>query len=623
MNPNRPDLAAESPHAAYDRSLQQQLDGRSVQLRWHKLFGYAKLALGLMAAFIMIRFVHELHGIWPLPIVIAAFIVLAIIHDRVLKRIQRIDILVNFYERGLARIEDRWAGTGESGDRFIDPNHPYSRDLDILGKGSLFEFLCTMRTRAGEETLARWLLTPAQREEIRTRQSAAQELQSRREFRERLLTAGNRLRFNLHPDKLIAWGERNWSFGSPGISAMAAVLGSLWVASFVYGISRSNYYPLLLSSFLNLIVRATFKKRLEESVAAVEDVNADLDLFAEILEIIEQENFSCEKLIQLRSALYVDGVSPSTAAKKLNRIIHYLLQGENLAVRWILSFIFWNVQFAMMAEFWRKKYGNRIRVWFAILGEMEALAALSCYAFEHPSDTWPEIVDGPARFEAEAFAHPLLPEKSAIRNDLMLGDGLQLIVLSGPNMSGKSTFVRGIGVNAVLAQCGAPVRAKRFRMSSITIGASICVLDSLAGGVSRFYAEIRRLKLISDLSQGAAPLLFLLDELLSGTNSHDRLEGTRLVVQSLLSHGAIGLITTHDLALAEIPNEMNRIAKNCHFEDHLEDGKLVFDFVLKPGVVQTSNALKLMESIGLVVDHASSRGTPAGNATKAESQKQR
>src|SRR5262249_43321573 len=158
----------------------------------------------------------------------------------------------------------------------------------------------------------------------------------------------------------------------------------------------------------------------------------------------------------------------------------------------------------------------------------------SCYAYEHPQDTWPQMTDGPAFFEAEQLAHPLLPEESAVRNDLALGSNLQLIVLSGPNMSGKSTFVRGIGVNVVLAQSGAPVRARRMQISSLAIGASICVLDSLLGGVSRFYAEIRQLKLVSDLADGPIPLLFLLDELLSGTNSHDRLLGTKFIVQSLV-----------------------------------------------------------------------------------------
>lgn len=231
---------------------------------------------------------------------------------------------------------------------------------------------------------------------------------------------------------------------------------------------------------------------------------------------------------------------------------------------------------------------------------MEVLAALSGYAYEHPGDAWPEIGDEAPCFEAESFAHPLLPESRAVRNDLKLGDGLQLIVLSGPNMSGKSTFIRGIGVSAVLAHCGAPVRAKRLRMSRLAVGASICILDSLQVGVSRFCAEIKRLKLISDLTQEPIPVLFLLNELLSGTNSHDRLLGTQMLVDDLVQRGAMGMVTTHDLALARIPENMNGSAQNCHFEDHLENGQLVFDFKLKAGVVQTSNALRLMQSIGLV-----------------------
>jgi MutS domain V len=607
MSSNQLDPDAESPRAAYERSLQEKQAELSVQQRRDRALGFAKLAVGLVAVFLVVRFVHELHGIWPLVIVLAAFVVLIVVHERVLKRVQRIKVLINFYERGVARLEGRWAGTGETGERFIDPTHPYARDLDILGRGSLFELLCTLRTRAGEETLAQWLLTPAEPEEICARQSVAQELRNRNEFRERLFTAGNRVRLGVHPERLIPWGEGEWSFGSRWLSVLLAILAVLWVVSVVYGLLRNNYYPLLLSSLVNWIVRSQVRKRMTDSVFAVEDVTADLDLLAEVLEMLEREHFESEKLVALQSALSVDGVSPSAAVEKLDRIVHNLLQRENLAVRWFIGFIFYTEQVAMMAESWRKKFGRRVRAWLEIVGEMEALAALACYAFEHPNDAWPEIIDGPARFEAEAFAHPLLPEKDAIRNDLMLGTALQLIILSGPNMSGKSTFIRGIGVNAVLAQCGGPVRAKRIRMSPLAVGASICILDSLSGGVSRFYAEIKRLKLISDLAHGSRPLLFLLDELLSGTNSHDRLEGTKFVVQSLVSQGAIGLVTTHDLALAEIPANMNGIAGNYHFEDRLENEKLVFDFVLKPGVVQTSNALKLMESIGLVAERPPSR----------------
>jgi DNA mismatch repair ATPase MutS len=192
----------------------------------------------------------------------------------------------------------------------------------------------------------------------------------------------------------------------------------------------------------------------------------------------------------------------------------------------------------------------------------------------------------------------------AVPNDIKLGDGLQLLILSGPNMAGKSTFIRSVGINAVLAQAGAPVRATRLRLSPLTVTASICVLDSLSGGVSRFYAEIHRVKLISDLTEGPVPVLFLLDELLSGTNSHDRLAGSEFIVRSLMERNAIGIVSTHDLALAKIPEEMPGRAANCHFEDRFKGGELIFDYKLKPGVVKTSNALELMRSIGLGVDGA-------------------
>jgi DNA mismatch repair ATPase MutS len=210
------------------------------------------------------------------------------------------------------------------------------------------------------------------------------------------------------------------------------------------------------------------------------------------------------------------------------------------------------------------------------------------------------MVEGNVQFEAAGLAHPLLPAAKVVRNDLVLGDGLQLIVLSGPNMAGKSTFIRSLGVTAVLAQCGAPVRARGLRMTPMAVAASICVLDSLKGGISRFYAEIQRIKQIADLAKGDIPVLFLLDELLSGTNSRDRLAGTRLIVESLMEHGAVGIVSTHDLALTEIPEEMGARAKNFHFEDQLVDGRLFFDYTLKPGVVQSSNALELMRVIGLV-----------------------
>jgi DNA mismatch repair ATPase MutS len=242
-----------------------------------------------------------------------------------------------------------------------------------------------------------------------------------------------------------------------------------------------------------------------------------------------------------------------------------------------------------------------VRRWLATVGEFEALLSLGGYAYEHPADVFPEFAEASPWFEAEGLAHPLLSDRDAVRNDVCLGSDLRVLIISGPNMAGKSTFVRAVGINAVLAQCGAAVRARRLCLSPLAVGASICVLDSLHGGISRFYAEIRRLKQIVDLTQGPLAAVFLLDEFLQGTNSFDRRLGAEAMVHGLVERGAIGLVTTHDLALAEIAKGLGRRAANAHFEDRLEDGRLLFDYRLQPGTVKTSNALDLMRSIGLDV----------------------
>jgi DNA mismatch repair ATPase MutS len=265
---------------------------------------------------------------------------------------------------------------------------------------------------------------------------------------------------------------------------------------------------------------------------------------------------------------------------------------------------FWSAELVFLAERWQRRFGPELRNWIAAVGSLEALASLSALTFEHPDYAFPQFADSGAIFDATGLAHPLIPAATAVENDVRLDGSQQFMILSGPNMAGKSTFIRSIGVNAVLAQCGAPARARSLTMSPVQVTASICILDSLSGGVSRFYAEIRRLKIIADLAQtsvSSVPVLFLLDELLSGTNSHDRLIGTQSVLRELVQHRAIGVVSTHDLALTLIPHAMDGKAFNAHFEDQVVNDELIFDYKLKPGVVQTSNALKLMRAIGFHV----------------------
>ena len=267
----------------------------------------------------------------------------------------------------------------------------------------------------------------------------------------------------------------------------------------------------------------------------------------------------------------------------------------------LYSLLLWSTQFAIAIENWRRISGPAVGRWLAAVGEFEALCALSGYGYEHPADPFPELVEQGICFEGEGLGHPLLPVDLCVRNDVRLGGELRVLLVSGSNMSGKSTLLRTVGTNAVLAFAGAPVRAAGLRLSPLSVGASIRIVDSLQDGSSRFYAEITRLRQLVDMTKGAFPLLFLLDELLHGTNSHDRRIGAEAVVRGLVDRGAVGLFTTHDLALAEIAEALGPRAANVHFQDHLEDGKIVFDYVMRPGIVRKSNALELMRSVGLEV----------------------
>jgi DNA mismatch repair ATPase MutS len=305
--------------------------------------------------------------------------------------------------------------------------------------------------------------------------------------------------------------------------------------------------------------------------------------------------------VALSAALETEGKPPSRAIAHLNRLIEMLDSRDNPAVRVLGPPLLWSTQLAFAIEAWRHRSGPAVRRWLEAVGELEALCSFAAYSFAHEQDPFPEFVEGEARFEAERITHPLLVEDKAVRNDICLDGHMRLLVVSGSNMSGKSTLLRMVGANAVLAMAGAPVRAQRLRMSPVAIGASIRVMDSLQEGSSRFYAEILRLRQLVDLSRQSLPLLFLLDELLHGTNSHDRKIGAEAVVKSLVEKGAIGMLTTHDLALAQITDVLAPHAANKHFEDHLENGHISFDYTLLDGVVRKSNALELMRSVGLEV----------------------
>ena len=604
-----------TPESVYHQRLEVLRFELAQHQKRYSYLGYANLsvlALGITAAiWIVVSRPISLYWIF-LPA--ALFIFIAVWHERVSRAIDRNARAALFYQRGLARINNQWAGTGEAGERFAIDSHPYARDLDLFGNGGMFQLLCQARTRAGEQTLANWLLAPASPDEVRARNAAVSDLRHRLDLREDLAVLGEHVRQEMRPELFVAWATDRPKdrplVASASTRVIAAVLAVLWLCSWTAWI-----VTILLSvgpifgrwfvlAVMISVINAIFSKqhsRWTEAVARVEESCKGLRLLAAVMARLERDTFSAPKLVALQARLRSGGEMPSRSITRLARLIEWLESGRNMIIGFMNRYIFYTLQTAFAIEAWRAKFGPLVHEWIAAVGEIEALSSLAGYAYEHPDDTFPEFTAEAPCFAAEDFAHPLLPSGRAIRNDISLGRDLQLMIISGPNMAGKSTFVRAVGINAVLAQCGAPVRARRLRLSPLSVAASVCVLDSLQGGISRFYAEILRVKAAIDLASGLIPVLFLLDELLGGTNSKDRRIGAQTVVKTLVDRGAIGLITTHDLALAEIADVLGSRAANFHFEDRLEDGKLLFDYRLSPGIVRTSNALQLMRSIGIDV----------------------
>jgi DNA mismatch repair ATPase MutS len=324
----------------------------------------------------------------------------------------------------------------------------------------------------------------------------------------------------------------------------------------------------------------------------------ELMMLREVINTIGRRQFESPLLRRLWSAEHGSGAAAEL--QRLVRLIDLLDAPRNQFFAPFGALLMWTPQVAFALERWRQRNGPSVRRWLESVGAFEALLSLAGFAYEHPDDAFPEVSDHSAMFEAHALAHPLLPQQSAIANHVSLSSQLQLLIVSGSNMSGKSTLLRSVGVNAVLAQAGSVVRAQHLRMSPLVIGASIRINDSLQEGSSRFYAEVTRVKTIVELASSGKPMLFLLDEIFNGTNSHDRRIGAEAVLKKLVATGAIGLVTTHDLALARLAEALPT-ARNVHFEDHLQNGVMAFDYRLKPGVVEKSNALELMRAVGLDV----------------------
>lgn len=530
---------------------------------------------------------------------VAMFVALLVVHAQVRRRRVDAERRVAFYRRGLARLDGQWAGAGQAGLRFIDPHHPYSVDLDLFGTGSLFELLCAARTSIGEETLAAWLLAPSAPEAVRARQEAVRALGPHLDLREDLAVLGDEVAAAVRLDSLVSLAAPahpsavRARIGAAAITGALLVLGAAWAVGLVPAIVP------IVALAIQTAVSWQFASRVKEADRAVSGHGPDLALVAEVLGLLERAPVDSPLLARLRADLTSDGRSPSRAVRSLRTWVDLFDSRRNQFFVPIAMLTMWPVHTALGIEAWRARHGVSVEKWLGAVGQLEALCSLAGFAWEHPRDVHPEIVERGPVFEAVALGHPLIPEARCVRNDVALGGETRVLIVSGSNMSGKSTLLRSVGVNAVLALAGAPVRAARLVMSPVALGATLRVQDSLQEGTSRFYAELVRLRDLVQISAGPVPLLFLLDEILHGTNSHDRRLGAAGIVRGLIERGAIGLVTTHDLALSEVAGDPVLRAVNVHFEDRLEEGQMSFDYRMRPGVVRTSNALALMQTLGL------------------------
>jgi hypothetical protein len=530
----------------------------------------------------------------------AVFLALIVVHDRVERRKSRAERAVAFYARGLSHLDGSWPGQGDPGVAHQPDGHPYAADLDVLGKGSLYELLCGAQTREGRQRLATWLLAPAPLAEVRARQAAVQELAGDVDLREALNEHGAGSEAALDAATLSAWANepprlvaKSLRVIVPLVTLASAVTLLAWIFTDVPA------WPFLCVLPVVALVDRVVARDIAAVTQRVSRPLNELKALQSIVRSLERRTFSSPWLADRVRRLSTNGALASARIGELVRLVEWYDSRRNqlfapFAYAWL-----WGPNFALLIEKWRRAYGAAAVEWLVIVADVEAAASLAAFAYEQPGMVFPALADGAPEIAATALGHPLIAPDKCVRNDVMLATSPQIYVVSGSNMSGKSTYLRTIGTSVILALAGAPVRAEAMRLSYLRIGASLRVQDSLQEGASRFYAEIRRLKQVMDLASG--PLVFLLDEILAGTNSHDRRVGTEAVLRTLVQRGAIGLVTTHDLALTEIAVALAAKAKNVHFADHMEGQSLVFDYKMHDGVVQKSNAIALMRAVGLDV----------------------
>jgi hypothetical protein len=505
-----------------------------------------------------------------------------------------------FCERGLERLRGEWQTLEVTGEEFARSGHLYQFDLDVLGDRSLFTLLCTTRSQAGAECLAAFLLDPVGMEETKARQEAVRELCSATALREEIALLGKYQFQGCNPAALDDWMSAPVLRVHPAIAVFLFACGAVILLLVMLGLAQFLGWLQVLPIVAPLLLaQATAIARLRRGIRShlkiLRNLTNEFSVLQQGLQLFERQSFLSPKLKGL-----VDRSRKSNASvqiRRLERLLWGIAQREKELLTLPSLLAAAGTQLVLAVERWRATNQEQLKQWIDCWAEFEALSAIACYAWENPDDVFPEFVSDSVAFEAEGLGHPLLPAEKCVGNDLTLDKSTRFCILSGSNMAGKSTLLKAVGLNVILAYAGAPVRATRARLASFYVCSSNSISDSLLDGKSKFLAEAERLHGILQQTELERPVLFIIDEILSGTNSHDRCIACEWVVRALVAGGAIGILSTHDLALTSIAELPELRGVNCCMES--DDDPLNFDYRLKPGVSRRSSALAIMKMIGV------------------------
>jgi hypothetical protein len=489
----------------------------------------------------------------------------------------------------------------KSGVEYAERDHPYSYDLDIFGSTSLFQLICRTTSKPASDMLAGYLKQPAQVDEIMSRQDALKELAPITGWRQEFMTIGfQNAGADNDPSALLKWLESDDIFQNRKREKTAiwllSILALASIALVIAGVPAALLAPVFTVNFIFYFTRFRRITKLHEQVSRSSDL---LRNYSSSIGMIEKETFTAWKLKMLHGS-FRGGSDASVQVRTLARLVNRLDSRLNVLVSIPLNLLFFtDIRFCLALEEWKGQHAASIPGWFAAMAEFEVLSSFANTVFNNPSWVFPEIVPDFFTFRATNMGHPLIPEKKRISNDFETSGHGKTILITGSNMSGKSTFLRTCGINTVLALAGAPVCASSFSLSHVRIHSSMRITDSLEENISSFYAELRRLRSVITEAEKDPRVFLLLDEILRGTNSDDRFTGSVALIKQLMGYGTVAMVATHDLRLAGLSKDIPGKIDNYHFDVKISGEELFFDYKLTPGVCSSFNASLLMKKMGI------------------------